>query len=64
MTLDGWIQAKERLPKKEDADKFGCVIVWHTYQGALITGWHQVPNNRFMTHWMPTPKKPQDDGGL
>lgn len=53
-----WINAEERLPTREDADDWGCVLVWHTYQGAMIAGWKQVEKNCFMTHWQRSPQAP------
>jgi hypothetical protein len=57
---DGWISALERPPKPEDGDPQGCVLIWHRFQGVMVTGWHNIPRNRFITHWMPTPKAPSD----
>lgn len=54
----GWIHSEERMPTQDDADKWGCVLVWHTYQGPMITGWKQVKQNSFMTHWRRTPRPP------
>ncbi|NLV59169.1 MAG: hypothetical protein GXY67_10410 [Clostridiales bacterium] len=55
-----WIHRDERLPTAEDADAYGCVLVWHTFNGHMITGWHQLPSNRYFTHWMPTPCPPEN----
>lgn len=57
---DGWICAMEHLPTAEDADDWGCVLVWHRYQGPMITGWRQVQNNGHMTHWQRTPAAPEN----
>lgn len=56
-----WIDAKDRKPTKDDADKKGCVLVWHRYDGAMVTGWHQFDTNAngFLTHWAPKPKPPE-----
>lgn len=54
----GWIHAAERMPTAEDADEWGCVLVWHFYQGPMVTGWRQVEQNSFMTHWRHTPRPP------
>lgn len=55
-----WIDAATRKPTQADADKKGCVIVWHCYNGAMITGWHQFDSNGngFLTHWAPKPNPP------
>ena len=56
----GWISKAERMPGPADADLQQCVVVWHELNGAMITGWHQLEENRFMTHWMPCPPAPTD----
>ena len=53
-----WIDAKQRKPTIDDADVFGCVLVYHEYNGAMVTGWQQFDMNRFYTHWMPLPLPP------
>ena len=60
MDEHGWIRVSERLPGPADSDVQQCVIVWHRLQGVMYTGWHQVENNRFITHWMPVPPPPAD----
>lgn len=55
-----WISVQDRRPTADDADVYGCVEVWHIWQGVMIMGWHQVDNNRFVTHWMPTPDPPEN----
>lgn len=47
-----WIEKAERLPEQQDANEWGCVIVWHTYQGVMVTGWRNAKENSFVTHWM------------
>ena len=56
--MERWIDARERLPARADADAWGCVIAWHVYNGTMVTGWHQVERNRYFTHWMPAPGPP------
>lgn len=56
----GWIRKSERLPGPADSDVHQCVLVWHELQGVMCTGWHQVENNRYVSHWMPTPSPPED----
>lgn len=57
--MSPWISVEERMPEKGDGDAHGCVLVWHAYQGVMVTGWHNVPNNRYHTHWMPPPGAPE-----
>lgn len=58
MTNNGWIDAQERRPTEQDADFAGCVLVWHAFNGVMVTGWHQFEYNRFLTHWQPPPEPP------
>lgn len=62
-----WVSTDAQLPTETDGDAQGCVIGWHIYNGAMITGWHQFRRGGLLTHWMPTPDKPKggtrDDAG-
>ena len=58
MDDDNWIDAKQRKPKEADADVFHCVLAYHEFNGAMVTGWRQFDMNRFFTHWMPLPPPP------
>lgn len=61
MENEKWIDAiAERKPTKEDADERNCVLVWHVYNGVMVTGYHQFDSSRFLTHWMPCPKPPKN----
>ena len=60
MFLQDWISVDERMPTEADADEFNCVIVWHVYNGVMITGWHNVAYNRFISHWVPTIPRPEN----
>ena len=59
-TAIDWVNAGERLPTAQDADRAGCVLVWHKYSGVMVTGFHQFEHNTngFLTHWAPKPKPP------
>lgn len=59
MTGMDWISKAARLPGPADSDAQQCVVVWHDLNGAMITGWHQVEANQYMTHWMPCPPPPE-----
>ena len=59
MTGMDWIRVSDRLPGPADSDAQQCVIAWHIYNGAMMMGWHQVERNRYVTHWMPCPPKPE-----
>lgn len=54
----GWINKHRRLPRPEDTDDHGCVLVWHVYQGCMVQGRHSLINNGMITHWQPLPKPP------
>lgn len=60
MAEKGWISRQERMPTAEDADALGCVLVWHIWQGVMVMGWHQVENNRFVSHWTPMIQPPRN----
>ncbi|MEG1844911.1 MAG: hypothetical protein RR296_11770 [Clostridia bacterium] len=55
-----WIERKARMPTKEDADIWGCVLIWDVNNGVMVCGW----NNKMslcrgtVTHWMTPPQKP------
>ena len=60
MQTTGWIGVRERYPTAEDADACGCVLVWHIWQGVMVMCWHQVAQNRFVSHWTHTLQPPED----
>ena len=57
--MESWISMKDRKPENEDADDYGCVLVWHLYQGVMLTGWRNACNGVYHTHWMHTPPPPE-----
>lgn len=54
-----WVPVTERMPTEKDADPQRCVLAWHVYQGMMVTGWHQINGNQFITHWA-TPRGPEE----
>ena len=54
-----WVPVTERMPTEKDADPQRCVLAWHVYQGVMVTGWHQIDGNQFITHWA-TPRGPEE----
>lgn len=57
--MNGWIQMTVRMPTVEDADEYGCVLVWHRYNGVMVLHVQNVQNfGGFITDWMPTPAAP------
>ena len=58
MKNDTWIDKNERLPTEQDADGDGLVLVWHRYQGTMITGWFQIKESTMFTHWQKAPDPP------
>lgn len=58
MDDDMWIDAEQRKPTKADCDAFNCVLAYHKYNGAMVTGWHQFETSTMYTHWMPLPLPP------
>ena len=53
-----WIDAKQRKPTEADTDVYHCVLAYHKYNGAMVTGWHQFDTSTMFTHWMPLPLPP------
>ena len=51
---NGWIHKNNRLPKAEDGDADGKVLVWHAYQGVMLTDWLACSKNPFCVYWMRT----------
>lgn len=60
--MDGekWISVNERLPTAKDADVCRCVIAWHRHNGTVVTGYRQVRDNPYLTHWQRCPDAPGD----
>lgn len=53
-----WIPYRERKPTRADADKSGCVLAWHIFQGVMLRGWENEHGADFFTHWMRCPPPP------
>ena len=53
-----WIDKAHKLPRAQDGDAQGCVIGWHEFNGAVITGWRNARKSEFISHWMPCPEGP------
>lgn len=61
---NGWINIREQTPTAADADEWGCVLVWHRYNGTQVTGWHNIvvhenPDGDLITHWRHCPPPPE-----
>ena len=61
-----WISKAERMPTAEDADAQGCVLVWDTNNGVMITGIHNPYGigRGPVTHWATPPEGPTIKRGL
>lgn len=59
-TVIEWVNKADRLPIESDADDWGCVLVWHIYNGCQILGWNnpRVHDSSLITHWAQLPKDP------
>lgn len=55
-----WTDKRERLPTQQDADPWGCVLVWHIHNGAQTLGWQNpmLKSSKYITHWMTPPPGP------
>lgn len=60
MPMAEWISRNERLPTAKDADLQNCVIVWHLYNGVMVTGYRFAAENKLNTHWMRCMEAPKD----
>lgn len=58
----GWIPVTERLPKAEDANSFGEIMVWlrSTKTDALWKWRRAIDHPEAISHWMPLPKPPKE----
>lgn len=56
-----WIPMAERRPTAQDADAWGCVMVWHIYNGTQMLGWDNplMGTSKLITHWMSPPAAPE-----
>ena len=55
-----WINKYDRMPGEDDADAYGCVMIWDRLNGARITGWRnaQELGREAVTHWAVLPEGP------
>lgn len=60
-----WIPVSERLPEKEDGDKYGTVLwcILYKEQHQLICDGHYQWKSKdgSQTHWMPLPEAPEQE---
>lgn len=59
MTLE-WIDKRERMPGAEDADVYGCVLIFDVNNGIMVSGWknRQQLERGPVTHWARMPEGP------
>lgn len=57
-----WVNMQDRPPRREDADEYGCVMIWDELNGVMITGWRneQMLYREPVTHWARTPEGPPE----
>lgn len=62
VTVQRWIPVTERLPKAEDANRFGEIMVWlrSTETQALWRWRRAIDHPEAITHWMPLPEPPKE----
>lgn len=62
VTVQRWIPVTERLPKVEDANSFGEIMVWlrRTETQALWKWRRAIDHPEAISHWMPLPKPPKE----
>ncbi|MBR3741110.1 MAG: hypothetical protein IKQ80_07510 [Clostridia bacterium] len=54
---DKWINAQDKLPVKEDADAYNCVIALDKWGEVRLIGWHRFPLTEIIG-WQRTPEPP------
>lgn len=59
-TVTTWVDKRQRMPGQDDADPYGCIMIWDRLNGAKITGWRntQELNREAVTHWAALPAGP------
>ena len=55
-----WVAKGQRMPGPEDADAYGCVLIYDRLNGVKVTGWRneQELRREAVTHWAPMPEGP------
>ena len=55
-----WVSKAERMPTAEDADAQGCVLIWDTNNGVMLTGYRNPygVDRAPVTHWATPPQGP------
>lgn len=55
-----WVSLDRRRPTAEDADQWGCVLIWDINNGVMLAGWRneQQLSRPYVTHWARTPEGP------
>ena len=55
-----WIPKSVRMPTAEDADAQGCVLIWDTNNGVMLTGYRNPygVDRAPVTHWATPPQGP------
>ena len=54
-----WTHKDDRMPREEEMGPNGRIIVWHRFNGAMVTNTFQLRENQFMQWWLPYPKPPE-----
>ena len=53
-----WISIETRPPDADDADEYGCVLVWDVNNGARTAGYKCVKPGGMLSHWQRLPPGP------
>ena len=61
VTVQEWIPSKERKPTKEDADKYGRVLVMEIGMIAIVNYLGPINYPDRFPHWMPLPQTPKGE---
>ena len=55
-----WIDAQERLPTREDADIYNCVISQNQWGDIAMAGWHRFEHEPQLLRWQHPPSPPHN----
>lgn len=55
-----WVSAKDRKPRREDADVYSCVISRNEHGEVGIAGWHRFEREPALMYWQSPPEPPAD----
>lgn len=56
-----WRRVDTEPPTKADADRWGCIMIWHELQGLMFTNPQEIDFYKQHVHfWAHTPEGPEE----